>query len=206
MPRRVARQLSTAQIAPPIRRALAARTPLLLPDVGRRAAVLVLLHDLDGTAHLTLTKRSEQLALHGGQISLPGGRREAHDVDLAATALRETSEEVGVAAADVELLGRLDDVETMASGYRVSPYVGRIVGDARPSVRDRFEVARVMEIPLSALVDADALVPRDAGVRTLRYPLDGEDVWGATARILRDFVDVVRRALPADRDGRADEY
>jgi len=203
MPLRATRQLSTAQVAPPIRRTLASREPLLLPDVGRRAAVLVLLHDLGGAAHLTLTKRSEQLTLHGGQISLPGGRREPHDVDLAATALRETAEEVGVTAEDVELLGRLDDVETMASGYRVSPFVGRIVGVTRPRVRDRFEVARVMEVPLHALVDADARVPHDAGVRTLRYPLDGEDVWGATARILRDFVAVVRRAVPRDWESRA---
>jgi 8-oxo-dGTP pyrophosphatase MutT (NUDIX family) len=193
--------LTAAAVAEPIRAVLERRPPLAGESPSRRAAVLIMLHDRDGAAHLTLTKRSDRLASHRGQVSLPGGGWEPDDPDLLATALRETSEEVGVEAVDIDVLGRLHDVETVATDYRVSPFVGRIVGVARPWARDTFEVARVMEIPLGDLMRADAALPPRPGIAELRYPLDGEDVWGATARILRDFAAVVRAALP---DGRAE--
>lgn len=192
--------VGAADLAEVLRAPLATRTPRLMPPGPRRAAVLLLLHDVDGTAHLLLTKRSDTLALHRGQVSLPGGGWEPEDADLAVTALRETEEEVGVPAGEVDLLGRIDDVETRVTSYVVAPYVGLLTGAARPYAKDPVEVARVMHVPVAEVLEIDARIPLDAGVATLRYPLDGEDVWGATARILRDFAVVIRTALGAVPD------
>lgn len=180
-----------------LREPLATRVPVLAPERGRPAAVLILVYDLNETAHIVLTKRSAELSSHGGQISLPGGRPEAEDSDLAATALRETSEEVGVPPREVRVVGRLDDVETRATSYVVSPFVGHLVGASRPAAHDPLEVARVIDVSVLDVLAADARIPPDAGVARLRYPLHGEDVWGATARILRGFAHVVRAALAA---------
>ncbi|MGI9538970.1 MAG: NUDIX hydrolase [Miltoncostaeaceae bacterium] len=169
------------------------RPARIIPGAGRRAAVLLALYDREGETHLILTKRSHEIA-HPGQVSLPGGRFEASDLTLKHTALRETEEEIGIPASRPRVLGRLDDVETMVSGFVVSPFVGLLVGDItlRP---DDHEVARIMQVPVGRIIEHDALLPHDAGVADLRYPLDGEDVWGATARILRLFSRAARRAL-----------
>ena len=174
---------------------LTERPARIIPGAGRRAAVLLVLYDRGGETHLILTKRSHDVA-HPGQVSLPGGRFEASDLTLKRTALRETEEEVGIPASRPRVTGRLDDVETIVSGFVVSPFVGSLTG--RPTLqRDDHEVARIMEVPVALILEHDALLPDDAGVVDLRYPLDGEDVWGATARILRLFSDVARRALSA---------
>lgn len=186
-----------AELAQLLRDPLATRTPRLMPPGPRRAAVLLLLLDVGGAAHLVLTKRSDTLALHRGQVSLPGGGWEPADADLGVTALRETEEEIGVPAGEVDLLGRIDDVETRVTSYVVAPYVGLHTGTAQPYAKDPVEVARVMHVPVAGILEIDGRIPPDAGVATLRYPLDGEDVWGATARILRDFMVVLRTALGA---------
>lgn len=159
-----------------------------------RAAVLILLYDRDGAPHLVLTKRTDTLVHHPGQISLPGGRWEAEDGDLGTTALRETQEELGVSADAVRLVGRLDNERTMVSGFVVAPYVGVSIEALHPVPCER-EIARVLEIPLDALLAADAALPGAPDILTLRYPLQDEDVWGATARILHAFSGVVRAAL-----------
>jgi 8-oxo-dGTP pyrophosphatase MutT (NUDIX family) len=182
-----------ADIAAAVSRSLAGRTRPAAPD-GEPAAVLILLFDRDGEAHFVLTKRTDDLEHHPGQVSLPGGRRDPEDADLGATAVRETHEELGVAPESVLLHGRLPDIATMVSGFVVAPYVGALAGGfvARPS---EVEIARVMEVPVRELLEADARLPDDPTVATLRYPLQGEDVWGATARILREFSAVLRDAL-----------
>jgi 8-oxo-dGTP pyrophosphatase MutT (NUDIX family) len=174
---------------------LAGRPALDILDApGRRAAVLLLLFDRDDEAHMLLTKRSDELPSHPGQVSLPGGVRDPADPSLAATALREAEEEVGVDPEGVRLLGRLDDVNTIASGFLVRPFVAEATTAVRPVPRQA-EVARVLEVPVGQILRIDAGLPADAGIRTLRYPLAGEDVWGATARILRTFCGVARDAL-----------
>ena len=161
---------------------------------GRESAVLVLLYDRGGVPHLVLTKRTETLEHHPGQVSLPGGRPDPADEDLAMTALRETHEELGIAPESVRIVGRLPDVPTMASGFVISPFVGVSESPLRPVPSER-EIARVLEIPVVALLAADALLPAKPDILSLRYPLHGEDVWGATARILRMFSRVARDAL-----------
>ena len=186
--------IATAGLGRVLAAALARRSAHDLADPGRRAAVLLLLYDRAGEAHLLLTKRADHLPSHPGQISLPGGGHEPRDADLMHTALRETDEEVGIRPEQVRVIGRLDDVNTMGTGFIIRPYVG--VADTAPTPRATdAEVARIIEVPVAEVLHVDAGLPPDAGIALMRYPLDGEDVWGATARILRTFSEVARRAL-----------
>lgn len=177
-----------------LERLLARRPAARLDLPGPRAAVLLVLYDEGAVPYLVLTKRSETVA-HPGQVSLPGGRPEPVDADLRATALRETEEELGVPASAVRVLGRLDDMQTMTSGFVVSPFLAVLEGPFRPVPADD-EVALVIEIPLVDLLAADARLPDDPGLLELRYPLAHEDVWGFTARVLRAFAALLREALP----------
>ena len=175
-------------------RGMLPNTPSAAFSGGVRSAVMILLYDRDNDAHLILTKRSDEVSHHPGQISLPGGRYEDTDMDLLATALRETHEELGIDPARVQPLGALDEVRTSGSGFVVTPFVGFLAGppDAKPHVG---EVARILEVPIREILTHDARLPTAAGVETLRYPVLGEDVWGATARIMRDFCTRVRESL-----------
>lgn len=177
--------------------ALRARRPLEVPGPGRRAAVLLVLYDRDGAPHLLLTKRSDALPSHPGQIALPGGVIDDADPSARDAALRETEEEVGISRAALRVVGELDDVPTMASGFIIRPFVAVHVGELRAVASDA-EVARIMDVRIDDLLRADAALPHDPDLQSLRYPLAGEDVWGATARILRTFCRVARIALSAD--------
>lgn len=179
---------------------LAGRTPRTLDDPIPRAGVLVLLYDVAGRPHLVLTRRTDSLPHHPGQVSLPGGRFEPEDGDLMVTALRETEEELGVAGSALTVVGRLDDVPTVASGFIITPFVAHLASELVPTP-SADEIARVLEVPLADLLAADDGLPVDADVITLRYPMLGEDVWGATARILRIFLRRCREALGAAAPG-----
>lgn len=167
-----------------------------MPGDSRQAAVLIALYDRCGAPHLVLTRRSTDLPHHPGQVSLPGGRYEVNDDDLENTALRETHEELGIDPTRVVVVGRLDDVHARGSDHIIAPYVGVLDGPLM-AVPSESEIARVIEVPLADLLAADATLPpsADDDVTALRYPLLGEDVWGATARILRRFSGLVRIAL-----------
>lgn len=158
--------------------------------VARPSAVLLLLFDHDGAPHTLLTKRAAGLPHHPGQISLPGGRWEPDDADLVATALRETHEEVGIPPGAVRALGMLDDVHVWVSGFVLTPVVGvtdePLTIDVNPG-----EIDRAMLVPVHEILAHDAVLPAHAGRRELRYPLDHEDVWGATAVVLRSFARAV---------------
>jgi 8-oxo-dGTP pyrophosphatase MutT (NUDIX family) len=158
--------------------------------------VLLALYDRDGDPHLVLTRRSADLPHHPGQVSLPGGRWESDDNGLRATALREAHEELGITPSRVRLVGRLDDVHARGSDHIIAPYVGVLDGPLM-AVPNGGEIARVIEVPLADLLAADETLPSSADddVSALRYPLLDEDVWGATARILRRFSGLARCAL-----------
>lgn len=161
---------------------------LLLPSGSlMEAAVLVgLVPRGDGT-HVLLTRRTAGMRQHGGQVSFPGGRVEAADHDVVATAVRETGEEVGLAPRQITPLGLLDPLLTV-TGFRIVPVVALVDPGyvARP---DPDEVAEVFEVPLSFLLDPVNLssqrldyrgLPRE--VLEFRYP--AQRIWGATASIL----------------------
>jgi 8-oxo-dGTP pyrophosphatase MutT (NUDIX family) len=169
------------------------------PEAGLRdAAVLLPLVRRGGADGLVFTLRRPDLAAHAGQISFPGGAREEGE-DPVSCALRETEEEVGIAAGDVEVLGRLPDRISIA-GYVVAAIVARVRRE--PSYRPlASEVAEVFELPVAPMLDAARWSFRPSthpAARLARIPyldLEGRTVWGLTGIILRDFV---RRALDFD--------
>lgn len=181
-------------------------TPRPLPPGIRRAAVLLLLVQAKGEAAVLLTERSQTVVRHKGQISLPGGVVEPGESALDA-ALRETSEEIGVRAQDVTVLGALDEEETVVSGFRLAPYVGSLPYPYPLRVSPA-EVTRVLEVPLGILLD-----PRNVrtelwdhgGVPRTMYlfSVDGDVVWGATARVIKQFLDEVFGGRPGARRGQS---
>ena len=159
----------TTDFAQTIASALEGRTARTAGHPGRASAVLLALFDRDSAPHLLLTKRSHNLEHHPGQISLPGGRPEADDADLATTALRETHEELAIPPGQIQLLGRLDEMYTMASDFLITPYVGLIDGEFT-AVPNASEVAGVLEVAVVDLLSADTLIPPKPGRFEVRYP------------------------------------
>ncbi len=151
------------------------------------ASVLFGLVPREQGLHVLLTKRTEHLRQHGGQISFPGGRMEAGDADPFATALRESFEEIALPASSVQLLGYLEPMLTI-TGYHVFPVVALIAPDY-PAQADGVEVAEVFEAPLQLFLDADNERPfeiefRGEIRRLIAFDWQQHRIWGATASML----------------------
>ena len=166
--------------------------PSLVP-----AGVMLLVYPKDGEYCILLNKRTETVEHHKGEISFPGGSQDEEDKTLLDTALRETEEEMGIREQDIEVLGELDDMPT-SSRFLMSPYVGTIPApyDFRPST---IEVAEVLEVPISSLLDPEN-VRDEAKIVDGRldhsptYAHRGHLVYGATARVLARFVELLDSA------------
>jgi len=162
------------------------------------AAVLLPITDHDGP-HILFTKKSEAVPHHKGQFSFPGGICEERDASRVETALREAWEEVRIPAESVEVLGLLDDTATRATPFIITPVVGIIRGpvEFKPDGR---EIERVIEVPLDLLRDPSIfrteIWERGGEPHLVHfYQVSVEDVvWGATARILKQFLELVDRA------------
>jgi 8-oxo-dGTP pyrophosphatase MutT (NUDIX family) len=155
----------------------------------RPAAVLFVLYARDGELYTVFTRRAATMSNHRGQISLPGGGYEPRDGSLVRTALRETHEELGVPPEDVVVLAELEPEYVGVSGFRVTPFVGRLARapDFRPDPR---EVEAVLEIPMALLQDPAICreAEHDRGVYIRRGPVyqcNEHEIWGATARMLQ---------------------
>lgn len=162
---------------------------MLVALLGAPPAVEVLLH-----------RRSARLLRHARQVAFPGGVADPGDVSPAATALREAEEELGLPPSRVVLVGRLSDQRT-TTGYVVTPVVGLVPGGAELTPRAA-EVEEVLRVPLAALLAPGGFRTSTRTVRGLRISGDvmvwkGEEIWGATARILL----ALRRVTAAARDG-----
>lgn len=160
------------------------------------AAVLLLLYPCESGWCFPLTLRTNAVATHQGQVSLPGGARHGRE-SLARTALRETAEELGIVASEVQVLGRLTPLYVAVSDFQVFPFVGYL--PARPEFHPSpEEVAEVVETPLKTLLDEQARFEEDWELpdgRHLHVPyfrIHGHKVWGATAVILGEFVWLLR--------------
>jgi 8-oxo-dGTP pyrophosphatase MutT (NUDIX family) len=159
----------------------------------RAAAVLIALFVREDTLHVVLTKRTENVRTHQGQVAFPGGSFEAGDDSLERTALRESHEEVGLDPAHVRVLGVLEDLPTFVSGFQVRPFVGEIPHPYE-FVPDVSEVDHVFSPPLAVFADPsrrrEEVRQRDGREFVMTsYDVDGNLVWGATARMLEQLVD-----------------
>ncbi len=162
--------------------------------VCRAAAVLVPLV-LAPAPMVLLTRRSALLRTHSGQVSFPGGRPEPADRDLAATALREAHEEIGVAPRHVSLLGSLPEQSTYSSNFLITPFVGLLDAEAR-WVAAANEVDAIFGLGLEVLLDPQAPRRIEAGMRrgSWSWPHPDHDIWGATAAILVRLARLLRAA------------
>lgn len=159
----------------------------------KRAAVLVPIQERPDGDRLVLTKRADGLPTHQGQIAFPGGRVDPADADEIATALRESHEEIGLAPSEVRVLGTLDQM-TAGYGYVVTPVVGVI--PPRFEFRlDPRETAAVASVPIDSLMQAGHFVVGDGlspgGYPSYHFYVNGWDVWGVTARIIAQFLELV---------------
>jgi 8-oxo-dGTP pyrophosphatase MutT (NUDIX family) len=178
--------------------------PVAVTDEDREAAVLAPVLARDGDPHLLFTKRADHLGEHSGQMSFPGGGREPSDVDLRDTARREAREEIGLPPPAVEFVGRLDDIRTITN-YAVRPYVARIPD--REYTPDRREVAEIAVLAVAELTDLANYEserrdhPHYGDIRIHFFHVDGYTVWGATARILVQFLELATDwAMPTEVD------
>lgn len=159
------------------------------------SAVLIPIYENGGEHYIVLTRRSEDVLHHKGQISFPGGACDAGDHDLKATALREAFEEIGIRAEDVDILGSLDDQATTTSFFAITPFVGAIPYPYRFRVSRR-EVDELIEAPVSALLDPTNFSPRAVDYEgkvhlVASYRCGEHRVTGITAMILQQLLDLV---------------
>lgn len=181
-------------VADRIASALQLRSPQTLAGNGYKpAAVLIPVQERADGDCLVLTKRADHLSTHKGQIAFPGGRVDPSDADVTAAALRECYEEIGIGPECVRVLGRLDEF-TAGYGLAVTPIVGVIPAECEFRI-DPAETTAVASVPIAALMQppncnlSDHLSP--GGHPNYHFYVNGWDVWGVTARIIAQFLEVV---------------
>ena len=165
-----------------------------------QSAVLILLYEENGVICFTLTERTQTVEHHRGQISLPGGARET-DEKLSSTAIRETQEEIGIYADDVDIIGALSPLFVPVTGFIINPFVGIINENFDPQPAPE-EVETVISVHVNELLNDDNELQEKRNLRgyDMNIPyflLSGHKVWGATAMILSEFKTVLKEAMDA---------
>ncbi|MEA3406874.1 MAG: CoA pyrophosphatase [Chloroflexota bacterium] len=165
----------------------------------RQGAVLLLLYPQEGRLFLLLTRRSEHVLHHKGQIALPGGAREAGDASLWQTALREAAEEVAIAPGEVYYVGMLSPLYVAASHFEVHPFIG--YAPVRPVFSpSNYEVSALIEMPLCEILGSEAR-RKEVWVRNgierwvPMYLWDDHVIWGATAMMLSELETLLRAEI-----------
>jgi len=169
------------------------------------SAVLVPIYYKQEQYYILFTKRTERVKEHKGQISFPGGAYQDGDETLVNTALRECAEEIGLMPHQVEVLGELDDTTTETSGYIISPFVAFIPWPYQ--FRVNWETEEIIDVPISALLDKgcshqETKVIDGQAVTSYFYHYQQRVIWGATARILNQFLDIIAQVIKINRDSK----
>jgi 8-oxo-dGTP pyrophosphatase MutT (NUDIX family) len=180
-------------VADKIARALKSRVAQPLESNGYKpAAVLVPIQERQDGDYLVLTKRADNLRTHKGQIAFPGGRVDVGDADVIATALRESREEIGIDPSCVRILGQLDEF-TAGYGLVVTPVVGLIPAHCEFRI-DPAETTAVASVPIRSLMQPPNFTMNDylspGGHPSYHFYVNGWDVWGVTARIVVQFLEL----------------
>ena len=164
---------------------------------SRPGGVLILLYPHRGELYIPLMLRPQYSGTHGGQVSLPGGKKETFDKDLIETALRESEEELGIPSSKVKILGTMSNLFISASNFNVSPVVAFL--DHRPDFQlDLREVDKIIETPLSLLLDKNIIKEKAIRISTGHllqapyYDVYDHTVWGATAMMLCEFLAIYK--------------
>jgi len=183
-----------------LRQLLSQRQKRHIVDASRiSAAVLLPIYWKQEEYYLLFTKRTQRVKEHKGQISFPGGAYQEGDGTLANTALRECAEEIGLMAEQVEVLGELDDTISRTSNFIITPFVALIPWPYHFRM-DEGEVEELIEVPISVLLEKGCqhqkteIIDGEA-VTSYFYHYQGRVIWGATARILKQFLDIFARII-----------
>ena len=181
--------------------------PTFRPDINNqqtsvKAGVMILLYPNPTELYVVLMKRPEYPGTHSGQISFPGGKFEANDENLIKTALRETEEEIGVLSSNVMVLGQLTPLYIPASEFEVYPTVGFI--DKPQFIIDPQEVEYVIEAEANFLLRPDKKGSNGFQITNTQgdipyFNINGNHVWGATAMILNEFLEIVKDIQSIDK-------
>jgi 8-oxo-dGTP pyrophosphatase MutT (NUDIX family) len=194
-------------LRPTIKNILSDRTAKRIEDSSSHyahAAVLIPLLDEDGVSKVLFTKRTDNVEHHKGQISFPGGAVDEEDGSFEDTALREAHEEIGLRRDDVEILGRIDDTLTLVSSFVIHPFVGFVV-EPYDFVVNKAEVKRIIKVPLYVFHPKNPQYQRDSveyegmTYRAIAYAYNGDLIWGATARIMENFMNILGHKLHLPR-------
>ncbi len=186
-----------------IRELLVNRKPEIIDNSESRyvhSSVLIPLFRKDGQYNVVFTKRTSRVEHHKGQISFPGGAVDREDGSLEETAYREAYEEIGLLKKDVEMLGRIDDELAVVSSFIIHPFVGIVPWpyDFKISAQ---EVESLIFIPLYVFMDKTAGYKKDFVVADgfpyhgTNYHYDGHIIWGATARIMENFISIIEEKI-----------
>jgi 8-oxo-dGTP pyrophosphatase MutT (NUDIX family) len=156
------------------------------------ASVLVIIHYVNGIPHVVLTKRSSFLTNHSGEISFPGGKFSPTDKSILNTAIRETSEEIGIVVNENKIVGCLAPTYTYTSKILIYPFVAleeKIFDKLRPNI----EVEQIINLPVGELADSfsEDELHSSMQFRMFKFSYGENLIWGATARILKDLMDII---------------
>jgi len=159
------------------------------------AAVLILLYQADNEIYFFLTKRTDELKHHKGQISLPGGSQEGNE-KLIDTALRETQEEIGINKTSISIIGTITPLFVPVTGFMIYPFIGYSLNKLNPKP-DPVEVATIFSVNISDLLNKENQTTEKRNIRGYDvqvpyFKLNDYQVWGATSMILSEFRDLIK--------------
>ena len=158
----------------------------------RLASILVVIYG-DCEPVILMTEKPKYMKFHAGEIAFPGGKLDACDENLLDTALRETREEIGLVVSRVDVIGQLEPVATLNSGFLILPFISIV--DKIPPLSANSEVEKILHIPLEAFLKTESLDSyhsHDSFKEMYTFEYDGQVVWGASARILKQIQDCLK--------------
>jgi 8-oxo-dGTP pyrophosphatase MutT (NUDIX family) len=164
---------------------------------AQKAGVLILLYPEEHSIYTVFIRRTKYPGIHGGQISLPGGKMEKGDSDIAVTALREAEEEIGISRNDIEILGYLSQLFIPVSNMLVYPVIGYI--PQKPVFKPHLnEVDKIIETPVKEFLQPGVVQNKIEKIQFRKtvvpfYNLNGNHIWGATAMIISEFTELLQR-------------